>query len=197
MPVPTRSRPRSGEPLDLGRRQDQLAPTRDLVASPAILEVAAGERQLVRLIRPRAEPSASEAAYRLVIDELPADASAPRDPGLRFLLRYSVPVFVLADGDQPLSPSRRTAATPAPGRRPGRAVRPPGHAGCGQHAEHYQQRAPAGQAERSCLDRRQRQADRHRPRAAGVRACRSADAMDDPPAATAARQRRRPEGEVQ
>ena len=94
--------------------KDQLAPTRDLVPSPAILEVAAGEQQLVRLIRPRAEASQSEVAYRLAIDELPADTSAPRDPGLQFLLKYSVPVFVLAEGTHPLSPSRRSAATPAP-----------------------------------------------------------------------------------
>ncbi|WP_372015126.1 fimbrial biogenesis chaperone [Pseudoxanthomonas sp. 10H] len=92
--------------------QDQLAPSRDLVASPAILEVAAGEQQLVRLIRPNPAPATAEMAYRLAIDELPADASAPREPGLQFLLRYSVPVFVLAEGNQPLSPSRRSATTP-------------------------------------------------------------------------------------
>lgn len=91
---------------------DRLTPTRDLIASPAILEVAAGEQQLVRLIRPRTEASQSELAYRLAIDELPADAAAPRDPGLQFLLQYSVPVFVLAEGTEPLSPSRRTATTP-------------------------------------------------------------------------------------
>lgn len=93
--------------------QDQLTPTRDLVASPAILEIAAGEQQLVRLIRPQPAPLQSEAAYRLTIDELPADASKPVDPGIQFLLRYSVPVFVLAQGTQPLGPSRRTANTPA------------------------------------------------------------------------------------
>ena len=48
---------------------DRLTPTRDLVASPAILEVAAGEQQLVRLIRPRTEASQSEIAYRLAIDQ--------------------------------------------------------------------------------------------------------------------------------
>ncbi|WP_158497844.1 fimbrial biogenesis chaperone [Pseudoxanthomonas suwonensis] len=101
--------------------RDQLTPTRDLVASPAILEVAAGEQQLVRLIRPRSDPSQSEAAYRLTIDELPADASAPRDPGLQFLLQYSVPVFLLAEGTEPLSPSRRTATT-AVGNSDGLAV---------------------------------------------------------------------------
>ena len=97
---------------------DQLAPTRDLVASPAILEVAAGEQQLVRLIRPDPAPPRGEMAYRLAIDELPADASAPREPGLQFLMRYSVPVFVLAEADQPLSPSRRSATTPATAANP-------------------------------------------------------------------------------
>ncbi|UNK56750.1 fimbria/pilus periplasmic chaperone [Pseudoxanthomonas daejeonensis] len=91
---------------------DQTEPSRDLVASPAILEVAAGQQQLVRIIRPRSEPLQTEAAYRLTIDELPADGSEPQRSGLQFLLRYSVPVFVLAEGTEPLSPSRRTASTP-------------------------------------------------------------------------------------
>lgn len=93
--------------------QDQLTPTRDLVASPAIVEIAAGEEQLVRLIRPRTDPLQSELAYRLTIDELPVDDAQPADSGVRFLLRYSVPVFVLAEGTEPLSPSRRSANTPA------------------------------------------------------------------------------------
>lgn len=91
--------------------KDQNEPSRDLVASPAILQIAAGEQQLVRLIRPRPEPLQAEAAYRLTIDELPADGAEPLDSGVQFLLRYSVPVFVLAEGTEPLSPSRRTANT--------------------------------------------------------------------------------------
>lgn len=96
--------------------KDELAPSRDLLASPAILEVAAGERQLVRLIRPSPTPVPVEMAYRLTIDELPVDASKPQDSGVTFLLRYSVPVFVLAEGDTPLSPSRRTATSPVVGK---------------------------------------------------------------------------------
>jgi len=92
--------------------KDQTEPSRDLVASPAILEVAAGQQQLVRIIRPRSVPLQTEAAYRLTIDELPADGSEPQRSGIQFLLRYSVPVFVLAEGTEPLSPSRRTANTP-------------------------------------------------------------------------------------
>lgn len=93
--------------------KEHQAPSRDLVASPAILQIAAGEQQLVRLIRPRPGPLQAEAAYRLTIDELPADGAEPLDSGVQFLLRYSVPVFVLAEGTEPLGPSRRTANTPA------------------------------------------------------------------------------------
>lgn len=94
--------------------QEQLAPSRDLIPSPAILDVPAGEQQLVRLIRPDNAPLQTEAAYRITVDELPRDRAAGQDPGLQFLLRYSVPVFVLAEGTSPLSPSRQTGATPPP-----------------------------------------------------------------------------------
>jgi fimbrial chaperone protein len=76
---------------------DQLAPTRELVASPPVVEIAAGARQMVRIIRMQPAAPASEQSYRLIIDELPtaAGASPGTEPGgLQFLLRYSVPVFV-------------------------------------------------------------------------------------------------------
>src|SRR5574337_299005 len=72
---------------------DRLAPTRGLVASPPMVELAAGERQLIRAIRLGAPPSGgAEEAYRLIIDELPVHE--PKQKGLQYVLRYSVPVFV-------------------------------------------------------------------------------------------------------
>ncbi|RYZ04203.1 MAG: molecular chaperone [Comamonadaceae bacterium] len=79
---------------------DQLQPTRDLVASPPIMEVAPGRDQLVRIIRLRPAASAGEEAYRLLIDELPAESSAARQ-GVQLLLRHSVPLFVLPPGAIP------------------------------------------------------------------------------------------------
>ena len=76
-------------------RQDQLTPARGLVASPSILEVAPGEQQLVRLVRLQPVPTAQEQAFRVLVDELPDEDSAQARPGLQFLLRYSIPVFVL------------------------------------------------------------------------------------------------------
>lgn len=75
--------------------EDKLAPTRGLVISPPMLQIAAGERQLVRAIRlgaPPSGPGATQEAYRIIIDELPVDTSGKK--GLQFVLRYSVPVFI-------------------------------------------------------------------------------------------------------
>lgn len=79
--------------------EDKLVPSRGLVISPPMVQIAPGERQLIRTIRLNAPPSgpgAVEDAYRIVIDELPVDS--PTTSKLRFVLRYSVPVFVAPAG---------------------------------------------------------------------------------------------------
>lgn len=89
--------------------RDQLAPTRDLVASPPVLEIAPGQRQMVRVVRLQAGAPAQELAYRLLIDELPSDrsaAGAAAATGLQMLLRYSVPVFIAGGTAQPAPPAR-------------------------------------------------------------------------------------------
>ncbi|WP_313320630.1 molecular chaperone [Stenotrophomonas sp.] len=75
---------------------DVLQPSAALRASPAIVQVPAGQRQLVRIIRPTplSAVDANEQAYRVWVDELP-EVDERRPPGLQFLLRYSIPVFVL------------------------------------------------------------------------------------------------------
>lgn len=88
--------------------EEALSPTRDLVASPALVEIAPGERQLVRIVRPQAAPATAERAYRVIVDELPGEAER-ESAGLQFLLRYSIPAFVdpvaAADGGVPPRPS--------------------------------------------------------------------------------------------
>jgi len=78
--------------------QEHLEPTRDVIASPAIVEVGPGQRQIVRLIRLQPSPATRERSYRVLVDELPG-AQRRDSTGLQFLLRYSIPVFV-----QPLGP---------------------------------------------------------------------------------------------
>ncbi|KAA3640233.1 MAG: molecular chaperone [Proteobacteria bacterium] len=81
--------------------KDNLAPTQALVVSPPMLSLEPGARQLVRVIRTDATATqATEDAYRLLVDELPSSEQA-QQTGVRYVLRYSVPVFI--------EPSVRTA----------------------------------------------------------------------------------------
>jgi fimbrial chaperone protein len=88
--------------------EEKLTPSRGLAISPPMLQIDAGARQLVRVIRSGAPPGVDEDAYRVLIDELPVDesqtsagdASKPAGPqgGLQYVLRYSVPIFVQPAG---------------------------------------------------------------------------------------------------
>ncbi|MBF2962333.1 molecular chaperone, partial [Pseudomonas aeruginosa] len=82
--------------------QDVYRNQQAVIPSPPFVKVEPGRRQLVRLIRQGGQPSTPEDAYRVLIDEVP-DGSAgqtQRSPGLalQFQMRYSVPLFVSADG---------------------------------------------------------------------------------------------------
>lgn len=79
---------------------ERLEPSRELLPSPPIVEIAPGRRQLVRIVRPQAGGVPSERAFRLLVDELP-DPRQPAASGLQFLLQYSVPVFLLPPGARP------------------------------------------------------------------------------------------------
>ncbi|HJU07250.1 MAG TPA: molecular chaperone [Rhodanobacteraceae bacterium] len=74
--------------------KDELSPTQALVASPPMLALAPGAQQMIRVIRlGSADNGNAEDAYRLLVDELPEPA-AQQQTGVRYVLRYSVPVFV-------------------------------------------------------------------------------------------------------
>ena len=81
---------------------ERLEPTQDLSVSPPMIELRPGERQLIRVIRTSAPPVGSEIAYRVLVDELPAERKS-EDGGLRFAMRYSVPIFVVPAGDAALA----------------------------------------------------------------------------------------------
>lgn len=82
--------------------EDKLEPTRDLAISPPLVELAGSGRQLVRVIRTGAPPTGPETSYRIIVDEVPSGESA-EETGLKFLLRYSIPVFVLPVGEAPIT----------------------------------------------------------------------------------------------
>lgn len=77
---------------------DQYADQTNIVASPPMASVAPGARQLIRLIRGGTMSSDVEAAYRIIIDEIPTQesqqAAVKSGPQIAIQIRYSVPFFV-------------------------------------------------------------------------------------------------------
>lgn len=76
--------------------EDRLAPTRDVLVSPAVFTLAAGGSQLVRVALRRDADPQRELSYRLLLTEVPSGAG-PSATGLNVALRLSLPVFVAPD----------------------------------------------------------------------------------------------------
>jgi len=79
--------------------QEQYQTQQQVAASPPMVRLEPGQKQLVRLIKQTPPPAGQESAYRVVLDEIPS----PRKPGdnqagLNFQMRYSVPLFVYGSG---------------------------------------------------------------------------------------------------
>ena len=79
--------------------QEQYQTQQQVVASPPMVRLEPGQKQLVRLIKQTPPQAGREMSYRVVLDEIPT----PRTPGenqagLNFQMRYSVPLFVYGDG---------------------------------------------------------------------------------------------------
>ena len=79
--------------------QDKLSPTRELLVSPPVFTLPGNGSQLVRVALRRAADTGRELSYRLILTEVPQQASAEFS-GLNVALRLSLPVFVA-----PSSPS--------------------------------------------------------------------------------------------
>lgn len=85
---------------------DQLTLSRGLLASPPMIELKSGEKQLIRVIRAKAPSQgtgAVEDAYRISVNEIPVK-SVNQTTGLQFALSYSLPVFVQPVGVTKTSP---------------------------------------------------------------------------------------------
>lgn len=89
--------------------EDILEPSTGLVVSPPFLRVPPGSRQVVRVLQRGSsteETTTGERSFRILVDEMPAGVGAEEAspggqgspsgvrPGLNFLMRFSIPVFV-------------------------------------------------------------------------------------------------------
>ena len=84
-----------------------LEATNEIMASPPVMEVGAGQRQLLRIVRRNIAPMIGEESFRIIVDELPdPDATTTSEASaLNFLLRYSIPAFISPDS----APSKNLA----------------------------------------------------------------------------------------
>jgi fimbrial chaperone protein len=73
--------------------QDKLSPTRDVLVSPAVFTIPGNGSQLVRVALRRPADAKQELSYRLILTEVPQQAS-PDFTGLNVALRLSLPIFV-------------------------------------------------------------------------------------------------------
>jgi fimbrial chaperone protein len=73
--------------------QDRLTATRDVIVSPAVFTMPGNGSQLVRVALRRPAEAQRELSYRLILTEVPQQAS-PDFTGLNLALRLSLPIFV-------------------------------------------------------------------------------------------------------
>lgn len=84
--------------------EDVLEPTRDVAISPPMIELPGNSRQLVRVVRLVPPPQDGvETSYRVIVDELPVTTDEGQT-GLQFVLKYSIPVFLVPAGDGVVAP---------------------------------------------------------------------------------------------
>lgn len=94
------------------------AETNEVIGTPPIVTIAPGEKQLIRLTRTGPAPTGFEAAYRLIVDEIPAQEADAGKPGasVAFRMRYSLPLFAIGTS-APRADSKAPAPTPRLGWR--------------------------------------------------------------------------------
>lgn len=79
--------------------EDSYSPSSDLLVSPSIVSIPAGQTQLVRVIR-KGAAGQGEKRFRLVIDQLP-DPAKMRAGVAQTRIRFALPVFVDSDRAAP------------------------------------------------------------------------------------------------
>lgn len=80
---------------------ERLEPTDDVVASPPVVQLRSRQDYTVRVVRLAGSSAGGEAAFRLIVDELPKPSQAPGTVAL--VMRHVVPVFFTDRAASPAS----------------------------------------------------------------------------------------------
>lgn len=80
--------------------EESLEETRDILATPPVLQIAPKSEQIVRVALRQAPDASRELSYRVIFQEVPLTAAKDFN-GLRVALRLSVPVFIAPSAGKP------------------------------------------------------------------------------------------------
>jgi fimbrial chaperone protein len=80
--------------------QEVLEPTRDVLLSPPVVEIPAGESQTIRLALRREADATVQGSYRLILQEVPRNAESTTSQVV-MALKITIPVFVTAKTPSP------------------------------------------------------------------------------------------------
>src|SRR5699024_10788404 len=69
-----------------------------VMASPPMMTIEPGKKQMIRILNPQPAASGKESFYRLIIDEVATNTNATPTGGVSFQLRYSIPLFIYGAG---------------------------------------------------------------------------------------------------
>ena len=89
---------------------EELTSTDEVVVSPPFAAIEPGREYTVRVVRVARAPLQEEASYRLLIDELPKAGANQAAIGVKFAVRYSIPVFFGPVAQAPASLAWRAEA---------------------------------------------------------------------------------------
>ncbi|WP_163120835.1 fimbrial biogenesis chaperone [Acinetobacter portensis] len=79
--------------------EDQYQEQQEIIASPPIVKVVAGDKQMIRLTKAMNVPDSKEYSYRIIIDELPINLNKDDEvSNVSFKMRYSLPLFSYGRG---------------------------------------------------------------------------------------------------
>lgn len=81
---------------DQHNQQDNYTDQNEVIPSPPVAKIKAGEKHMLRLTRSVQTPDNQEVAYRVIVDELPIklNSGVEQDNStVSFQMRYSIPLF--------------------------------------------------------------------------------------------------------
>jgi fimbrial chaperone protein len=80
--------------------QEVLEPTRDILLSPPVVEIPAGESQTIRIVLRREADATTQASYRLILQEVPRNTEGASSQVV-MALRITIPIFISAKTPSP------------------------------------------------------------------------------------------------